>query len=160
MRSIKVLQSKMQLSKHFKLEEFTKSQTAARKGIDNTPPEDIIPKLTFLCNQILEPLREKIDKAIIITSGYRSPELSLAIGSSQKSQHCKGEAVDIEALGMSTLSLAEMIINHFPFDQCILECYKKGDMNSGWVHVSLTSGENRGEVLTFDGKQYHKGLLV
>ena len=101
-----------------------------------------------------------MDSPIIITSGWRTPELSLAIGSSQKSQHCKGEAVDIECLSLSTLSLAEMIINHFPFDQCILECYKKGDMNSGWVHVSLTSGENRGEVLTFDGKQYHKGLLV
>jgi len=150
----------MQLTKHFSLKEFTKSQTADRKGLDNTPPQDIIPKLSFLATQILEPLRERIQKPIIITSGYRSPELSLAIGSSQLSQHCKGEAVDIEALGMSTLNLAEMIINHFPFDQIILECYKKGDMNSGWVHVSLTSGENRGEVLTFDGKQYHKGLLV
>ena len=151
----------MQLSKHFKLSEFTKSQTAARLGIDNTPPEEIIPKLTFLCSQILEPLREKIDKPIIVTSGYRCVELSKAIGSSEKSQHCKGEAVDIEALGMSTLNLAEMIINHFDFDQCILECYTPGDMNSGWVHVSLTSGENRKEVLTYSKeKGYAKGLVI
>ena len=151
----------MQLSKHFKLSEFTKSQTAARLGIDNTPPEEIIPKLTFLCSQILEPLREKIDKPIIVTSGYRCVELSKAIGSSEKSQHCKGEAVDIEALGMSTLNLAEMIINHFDFDQCILECYTPGDMNSGWVHVSLTSGENRKEVLTYSkDKGYAKGLVI
>ncbi len=100
----------MQLTKHFSLKEFTKSQTADRKGLDNTPPQDIIPKLSFLATQILEPLRERIQKPIIITSGYRSPELSLAIGSSQLSQHCKGEAIDIEALGMSTLNLAEMII--------------------------------------------------
>ena len=151
----------MRLSTNFTLAEFTKSQTADRKGIDNTPPQDIIPKLSFLATQILEPLREKIEKPIIITSGYRSPQLSLAIGSSQKSQHCKGEAVDIEAIGMSTLNLAEMIINHFEFDQVILECYKKGDMNSGWVHVSLKSGDNRKEVLTYTKeKGYEKGLVI
>ena len=151
----------MQLTKHFSLREFTKSQTAERMGIDNYPPEDIIPKLSFIATQILEPLREKIDKPIIITSGYRCPELSKAIGSSENSQHCKGEAVDIEAFGMSTLNLAEMIINHFEFDQVILECYQKGDLNSGWVHCSLKSGENRKEVLTYSkAKGYEKGLKV
>jgi hypothetical protein len=151
----------MQLTKHFTLNEFTKSQTAERLGIDNTPPQDIIPKLSFIATQILEPLREKIDKPIVITSGYRCPELSVSIGSSQKSQHCKGEAVDIEAFGMSTLNLAEMVINHFEFDQVILECYKKGDMNSGWVHVSLKSGDNRKEVLTYTKeKGYEKGLVI
>jgi len=151
----------MQLTKHFSLQEFVKSQTAERMGIDNTPPEDIIPKLSFIATQILEPLREKIDKPIIITSGYRCPELSKAIGSSENSQHCKGEAVDIEAFGMSTLNLAEMIINHFEFDQVILECYQKGDLNSGWVHCSLKSGENRKEVLTYSkAKGYEKGLKV
>ena len=151
----------MQLTKHFSLREFTKSQTAERMGIDNYPPEDIIPKLSFIATQILEPLREKIDKPIIITSGYRCPELSKAIGSSKNSQHCKGEAVDIEAFGMSTLNLAEMIINHFEFDQVILECYQKGDLNSGWVHCSLKSGENRKEVLTYSkAKGYEKGLKV
>jgi hypothetical protein len=153
----------MQLSKHFKLSEFTKSQTAARLGIDNTPPEEVIPKLTFLCTQILEPLREKVggDKPIIITSGYRCSELCEAIGSKSTSQHAKGEAVDIECIGVSTLSLAEMIINHFDFDQCILECYTPGDMNSGWVHVSLTSGDNRKEVLTYSKeKGYAKGLVI
>jgi hypothetical protein len=151
----------MQLTKHFTLNEFTKSQTAERLGIDNTPPQDIIPKLSFIATQILEPLREKIDKPIVITSGYRCPELSVSIGSSQKSQHCKGEAVDIEAFGMSTLNLAEMVINHFEFDQVILECYMKGDMNSGWVHVSLKSGDNRKEVLTYTKeKGYEKGLVI
>lgn len=153
----------MQLSKHFSLREFTKSQTADRKGIDNTPPQDIIPKLSFLATQILEPLREKIGgKPIIITSGYRSPELSLAIGSSQLSQHCKGEAVDIEAIGISTLNLAEMIINHFEFDQVILECFdKEKGLDSGWVHVSLKTSENRKEVLTYNkDKGYQKGLAI
>ena len=151
----------MQLTKNFSLREFTKSQTAERMGIDNTPPEEIIPKLSFLATQILEPLREKIDKPILITSGYRCPELCEAIGSKPTSQHTKGEAVDIEAIGMSTLNLAEMIINHFDFDQVILECYRKGDMNSGWVHCSLTSGENRKQVLTYTkAKGYEKGLVI
>jgi zinc D-Ala-D-Ala carboxypeptidase len=151
----------MQLTKHFSLREFTKSQTAERLGIDNTPPQDIIPKLSFLATQILEPLRERIQKPIIITSGFRTPDLSKAIGSSENSQHCKGEAVDIEAIGMSTLNLAEMIINHFEFDQVILECYKQGDMNSGWVHCSLKSGDNRKQVLTYTkDKGYAKGLVI
>tara|TARA_Y100000361_G_C11028382_1_gene273390 strand:+ start:231 stop:686 length:456 start_codon:yes stop_codon:yes gene_type:complete len=151
----------MQLSKHFSLREFVKSQTAERLGIDNNPPEDVVPKLTFLCSQVLEPIREKTGKPIIVTSGYRCPELSKAIGSSENSQHCKGEAVDIECIGLSTLHLAEMIINHVDFDQCILECYKQGDLNSGWVHVSCKSGENRLEVLTYDKKNgYRKGLVV
>ena len=152
----------MQLTKNFSLREFTKSQTADRKGLDNTPPQDIIPKLSFLATQILEPLRERIQKPIIITSGYRTQELSLAIGSSQLSQHCKGEAVDIEALGMSTLSLAEMIINHFDFDQVILECFsKEKGLDSGWVHCSLMSGDNRKEVLTYTKeKGYEKGLVI
>ena len=151
----------MQLTKHFSLREFTKSQTAERLGIDNTPPQDIIPKLSFLATQILEPLRERIQKPIIITSGFRTPDLSKAIGSSENSQHCKGEAVDIEAIGMSTINLAEMIINHFEFDQVILECYKQGDMNSGWVHCSLKSGDNRKQVLTYTkDKGYAKGLVI
>jgi zinc D-Ala-D-Ala carboxypeptidase len=151
----------MQLTKHFSLREFTKSQTAERLGIDNTPPQDIIPKLSFLATQILEPLRERIQKPIIITSGFRTPDLSKAIVSSENSQHCKGEAVDIEAIGMSTLNLAEMIINHFEFDQVILECYKQGDMNSGWVHCSLKSGDNRKQVLTYTkDKGYAKGLVI
>ena len=152
---------KMQLTDNFSLKEFTKSQTAERMGLDNTPPEEIIPKLTFLCTQVLEPLRKRIEKPIIITSGYRCAELCEAIGSKPTSQHCRGEAADIEALGMSTLSLAEMIINHFDFDQCILECFQKGDINSGWVHFSLTSGTNRKEVLTYDRKNgYQKGLKI
>ena len=150
----------MQLSKHFSLREFVKSQTAERLGIDNTPPEDVVPKLTFLCSQVLEPIREKTGP-IIVTSGYRCPELSKAIGSSENSQHCKGEAVDIECIGLSTLHLAEMIINHVDFDQCILECYKQGDLNSGWVHVSCKSGEHRQEVLNYVKKNgYRKGLVV
>ena len=149
----------MQLSKHFSLREMVKSQTAERLGIDNTPPEEVIPKLTFLCSQVLEPIRERTEKPIIITSGYRCPELSKAIGSSEKSQHCKGEAVDIECIGLSTLHLAEMIINHVDFDQCILEFYNPNDPAGGWIHASYNEkGNNRKQVLTYDGKKFENGL--
>ena len=93
----------MQLSKHFKLEEFTKSMTATRKGIDNEPGSGDIKNLGDLCYEILEPVRAKFDKPITITSGYRSEALCEAIGSKKTSQHAKGQAVDFEINGVPIL---------------------------------------------------------
>ena len=95
----------MQLSKHFKLEEFTKSQTTIRKGINNEPGSGDIKNLENLCYEILEPIRAKFEKPITITSGYRSEELCEAIGSKKTSQHAKGQATDIELLEYPTLRL-------------------------------------------------------
>ena len=149
----------MQLSKHFKLEEFEKSMTATRKGIENKADSGIIKNLTDLCYGVLEPVRAKFEKPIIITSGYRSPELNRAIGSkSDTSQHCKGEAVDFEIAGVSNLQVALWIQNNTDFDQLILEFWKDGEPNSGWVHCSYKEGSNRKQVLTFDGKSYTNGL--
>ena len=148
----------MQLSKHFKLEEFTKSMTAIRKGIDNTPGSGDIKNLTDLCYGILEPVRAKFEKPIIITSGYRSPELCEAIGSKATSQHTKGEAVDFEIAGISNLQVALWIQNNTDFDQLILEFWKDGEPNSGWVHCSFKEGSNRKQVLTYDGSSYKNGL--
>ena len=149
----------MQLSKHFKLEEFTKSMTATRKGIDNTPGAGEIKNLENLCYEILEPLRAKFDKPITITSGYRSPQLSEAIGSKSTSQHCKGMASDIEIFGIPNIQTAYWIQANCDFDQLILEFYKKDDPAGGWVHVSYNEkGANRKQVLTYDGKSYENGL--
>ena len=93
----------MQLSKHFKLEEFEKSMTATRMGISNKAGSGEIKNLTDICYGVLEPVRAKFDKPIVITSGYRSPELCEAIGSKKTSQHTKGEAVDFEIMGVSCL---------------------------------------------------------
>ena len=93
----------MQLSKHFKLEEFTKSQTTIRKGINNEPGSGDIKNLENLCYEILEPI-PKFEKPITITSGYRSEELCEAIGS-KTSQHAKGQVTDIELLEYPTLRL-------------------------------------------------------
>ena len=85
----------MQLSKHFKLEEFEKSMTATRKGISNKAGSGEIKNLTDLCYGVLEKVRSKFEKPIKISSGFRSPELCEAIGSKPTSQHTKGEAADL-----------------------------------------------------------------
>ena len=150
----------MQLRKHFTLSEMEKSQTAVRKGISNKAGSGEIKNLTDLCYEVLEPVRIKFDKPVIITSGYRSPELCEAIGSKATSQHAKGQAVDFEIAGVSNLQVALWIQNNCDFDQLILEFWKEEDKdpNSGWVHCSYVDGSNRKQVLTFDGKTYTNGL--
>ena len=147
----------MQLSKHFKLEEFEKSMTATRKGIENKAGSGEIKNLTDLCYEVLEPVRAKFDKPIIITSGYRSPELCEAIGSKATSQHTKGQAVDFEIAGVNNLAIGLWLTNNVNFDQYIQEYYD-GTPSSGWCHVSYVEGSNRKQVLTFDGKSYTNGL--
>ena len=147
----------MQLSKHFTLEEFEKSQTATRKNIINKAGSGEIKNLGDLCYEVLEPVRAKFDKPVTITSGYRSPELSEAIGSKATSQHCSGEAVDFEIAGVSNLQVALWLTNNVNFDQCILEFWT-GEASSGWIHVSYKDGSNRKQVLTYDGKSYTNGL--
>ena len=149
----------MQLSKHFKLEEFEKSSTAIRLGIKNKAGSGEIKNLTDLCYGVLEPVRAKFEKPIIVTSGYRSEELCVAINSSKTSQHTKGQAVDFEIAGVSNLEVALWIQNNTDFDQLILEYWKEDEgANSGWVHCSFNQDSNRKQVLTFDGKNYINGL--
>ena len=147
----------MNLSKNFTLEEMEKSSTAIRLGIKNKAGAGEIKNLGDLCYEVLEPVRAKFDKPVTITSGYRSPQLSEAIGSKSTSQHCSGNAVDMEVLSVSNLEVALWIQNHCDFDQLILEYYT-GEPNSGWIHVSYKDGSNRKQVLTFDGKSYTNGL--
>ena len=138
----------MNLSKNFKLEEFIKSNVAERNNLDNTPNIEAIENLKQLVVNILQPLRDLIGP-IKINSGYRGTALNKFVGGSINSQHCKGEAADIEAPHMSTLKLAKLIKNKFKFDQLILEFYNPDDgPYSGWVHVSHTSTNNRGSILT------------
>ena len=148
----------MQLSKHFTLSEMEKSQTAVRKGISNKAGSGEIKNLTDLCYEVLEPVRIKFDKPVIITSGYRSPELCEAIGSKSTSQHAKGQAVDFEIAGVSNLQVALWIQNNCDFDQLILEFWKEGEPNSGWVHCSYKDGSNRKQVLTYSGGEFKNGL--
>lgn len=138
----------MQLSKNFRLEEFTKSQTGARLGIANTPSTAHLANLKTLCEKVLEPVRAHYGRPVHINSGYRGPALNKAVGGSSTSQHCAGEAVDIEIPGVANGDLAKWIEANLDYDQLILECYRAGVPDSGWVHVSYKTGHNRKQELT------------
>jgi zinc D-Ala-D-Ala carboxypeptidase len=149
----------MKLSKNFSLKEMTFSDTAIRKGIDNTPSVEHIVNLTVLCAHVLQPVREHYGKAVNINSGYRSVELCEAVGSSAKSQHARGEAADFEIYGLDNEELATWVYNNVDFDQLILEFYNPGDPNSGWVHCSYTKeGENRKQALIINNETKGKYL--
>ena len=149
----------MQLSKHFKLSEFTKSQIAARHGLKNLPGAGEVKNLENVCYEILDPVRAKFEKPVLITSGFRSLEVNRILGSSDGSQHCKGQAVDFEIGGIPNIKVAYWIQANCDFDQLILEYYQPDVDQSGWVHVSYNEkGANRKKVLTFDGKTYEDGL--
>ena len=144
----------MKLSKNFTLQELIKSNTALRLGIDNTPSKEGIMKLTILATSVLQLLRDRIG-ALRITSGYRSPELNTAIGGSNKSQHTKCEAVDIQYVKrgrMDNLLIYQALIDlDIDFDQCILEfgdSTKTSDSTSpAWIHLSYKITDNRRQVL-------------
>jgi len=137
----------MKLSDNFSLAELIKSQTAERCNIDNNPNKEHIVSLEKLCDNILQPVRDYFQKPVMISSGYRSPELSQKIGSSSRSQHCKGQAADFEIPGVSNKELADFINDNLDFDQVILEFHDPDEINSGWVHASYVGDANRSEYL-------------
>ena len=146
----------MRLSDNFTLAELTKSQTAERCGIDNSPDKEHVDNLQKLCDEILQPIRDYFKKPVVISSGYRSPELSKKIGSSSRSQHCRGEAADLEIPGVSNKELADFINENLNFDQVILEFHDPDEINSGWVHVSYVGDKNRSEYLLAERDDYGK----
>ena len=153
----------MKLSKNFTLREFTKSQTATRHGIDNTPQGQHLESAKELFEKVVQPVRDHFG-VTRLNSGYRSPELNKAVGGSATSQHCKGEAVDMEVPGVPNYELAKWIQDNLEFDQLILEFYTSGIPDSGSVHCSYKhGGPQRNAVLTaarVDGKtKYSVGLI-
>lgn len=97
----------MKLSEHFYLDEFLVSETAARRGIANQPADEVVARLRLLCQSVLEPLRVQLACPVVITSGYRSRELNLAVGGSLNSMHMQGRAADIVVPGMTALAVCE-----------------------------------------------------
>jgi len=144
----------MKLSKNFSLAEFTKSQTALRKGLDNTPTGDHLECAKELFENVVQKVRDQFGLTVL-NSGYRGKELNEAVGGSSKSQHCKGEAVDLECPGTSNYEVAEWIESNLEFDQLILEFYTPGIPDSGWVHVSYKKPESfkSGHVNDLNRKQ-------
>jgi len=144
----------MKLSDHLTVKEATKSATATRLGIDNSPTIAHLEALKTTAKMIFEPVRKHFNVPIAVTSGYRSKALNDAIKGSSRSQHCHGQALDIDADvfgGVTNKEIFEFIKNHLDFDQLIWEF--GDDENPAWVHVSYTPGVNRGEVL----KAYRDG---
>lgn len=145
----------MRLSEHFSLGELTKSETASRKGIENTPDDAQIENLILVCNEILEPVRKQYGVPFAPNSGFRCLELNRAIGSSDKSQHVEGKAVDFEIPGYDNKEVALWVRDNCDFDQLILEFYREGEPTSGWVHCSYNLDRgHRKTARIFDGKTW------
>jgi len=140
----------MKLSENFTLDELTKSQEAIRLGIPNEPNDEHITNLILLCKNILQPIRNYFKIPVSISSGYRSPELCEAIGSSRTSQHARGEAADFEIFGIHNKEVSDWIVQNLDYDQCILEFWNPNDPNSGWVHCSYNDLRNRKQYLKAD----------
>lgn len=170
----------MNLSPHFTLAEAMRSNTAERLEIDNTPAASLHPALIAVAENLLEPIRATFQIPFAPNSWYRGSELERALCWSSflkwcarrvqeptagqwaeylaRKSHPRGEAVDLDLPGISNLRLAQWIAKNLTFDQLILEFHKKGDPNSGWVHVSYSLTQTRNQVLTI-GKGFSlKGL--
>ena len=140
----------MKISEHLDLSEVIRSESAKRAGINNMPTEEHIRNLKLLAENIFEPIRANFRIPIRISSGYRSKSLNSYIAGSMTSQHCKGEAIDIDMdgnpHGITNAQVFEYIKNNLPFDQLIWEF--GNDNNPDWVHISYVSeSENRKRVL-------------
>lgn len=136
------------ISKHISIKESVRSITAERLGLHNFPDNDTLINMQLIANRVFEPLREWVGGPIKINSFYRSPDLNKAIGGSKKSQHCKGQAIDIDdTYGNATnAEMFNYIKDTLSFDQLIWEF--GDDDNPSWVHVSYVSEkENRQRVL-------------
>jgi zinc D-Ala-D-Ala carboxypeptidase len=137
-------EARMQLTANFSLIELTSSETAVRKGIDNTPSIEVTSNLRELCANVLQPLRTQYAKPINITSGYRSPKLNKAIGGSASSDHCLGRAADFTVPNEDYQKVFGMLMT-MNFDQLIWEF--GNDKAPQWIHVSYRAQGNRKQVL-------------
>jgi hypothetical protein len=134
----------MRLSKNFVLSEITRSNTATRLGISNEPSKEHLASMQFLITELIQPMRDALGP-IRISSGYRSPSLNRSIGGSSKSQHCKGQALDLQFWKDGQMCNREIydwvLSSKLDFDQMINE------FDFAWIHISLRQKKNRKEVL-------------
>jgi hypothetical protein len=154
----------MNLTKNFTLSEMVKSETALRHNLDNTPGEAEIASLKLLAEKVLQPVRDHFGKGVKVNSGFRHPDVNAAVGGSKTSDHCRGQAADIEIPGVPNAELAEWIKANLSFTQLILEFYTPGIPDSGWVHVSYNPDNLKKQDMTAvkkDGKTvYLPGLVA
>jgi zinc D-Ala-D-Ala carboxypeptidase len=139
----------MKISTHLNLAEVTRSDSAKRHGIDNTPTAEHLENFKLLAEKVFEPIRLHFKEPIFISSGYRSKALNDFIGGSASSQHCKGQAIDIDMDGSKGGVTNKMVFNfikdRLDFDQLIAEFPENS--NPAWVHVSYVKTGNRKQIL-------------
>jgi hypothetical protein len=153
----------MNLSPNFTLSEMTKSETALRHGMDNTPNQEQISNMQALAVNVLQPIRDHYKRGVKVNSGFRHPDVNARVGGSRTSDHTRGMAADIEIPGVANAELAEWIQQNLDYTQLILEFYTPGIPDSGWVHVSYDPANLKKQVLTAmreDGKTVYKPGLV
>jgi zinc D-Ala-D-Ala carboxypeptidase len=154
----------MNLTKNFTLAEMTKSETALRHDLENTPNEQEISAMKLLAEKVLQPVRDHFGKGVKVNSGFRNQDVNQKVGGSRNSDHTRGQACDIEIPGIPNAELAEWIKDNLEYNQLILEFYTPGVPDSGWVHVSYIPEDNKKQVLTAtkkDGKTvYLQGLVA
>ena len=138
----------MNLAENFTLSEMTKSETALRYDMDNSPPQEITSNLQALAVHVLQPVRDHYGTGVKVNSGYRSPDVNAKVGGSRTSDHCRGMAADIEIPGVPNHELAEWVKANVPYTQLILEFYTRGVPDSGWVHVSYDPANLKKQDLT------------
>jgi len=137
----------MQLSKNLSLAEVVRSESAKRRGINNMPTSEHLENLKELALNVFQPIRDHFKVPIHISSGYRSRILNNAVNGAAKSQHCSGQAIDIDVDGTSITNkqVFDYIKENLDFDQLIFEFGT--DKNPDWVHVSYSKDNNRKQVL-------------
>ena len=155
--SLPSVEKNMQLSEHFELAEFLVSETAARRGITNEPTPEIIDNLRRLCQLVLEPLRVKLARPVVITSGYRSLALNRAVGGSPTSHHMQGRAADLIVPGITPLAVCQAA------SQLKLPCVQIIHEFGRWTHLSVAISNERTQLLTAKLNQgktvYEPGLV-
>lgn len=144
----------MKLSPHFTLDELIVSQYAARNGVDNTPPDAIVTNLTRLCADFLEPIRAAVKGPVVVSSGYRSPNVNKAIGGAGGSAHMYGLAADIIVPGMAVRKVCQQIVAlRLPFDQLI-------DEFGAWVHIAIAPKDSRPRNHRLEAKRGSNGGVL
>jgi zinc D-Ala-D-Ala carboxypeptidase len=136
----------MNLSANFTLKELTKSDTATRLGLDNTPNDAALENLKTLCEKVLQPVRDHFGKSVTVNSGYRSPESNAAVNGSKSSDHCKGMAADIEIVGIANADLAQWIMDNLglhPVNLRVLYTRYTLTRVGFMFRITLTASRNR-----------------
>lgn len=130
---------------NFTYEELCRSAVAERRGLDNSPDEAVCRRIAYLARNVLQPVRDRFEQPVVVTSGYRSPAVNRAVGGSSTSHHMTGAAADIRVTGVKLKSVFSYIAKQLPFTELIAENLG----GSAWVHVALVEGRGAEKAIKY-----------